>query len=43
MAASLVHDVANIEDDQADLLAWVDAPQHLTIKRILESGLEKAA
>ena len=43
LAASLVHDVADIADDQADLLTWVGEPRALTIRRIFESRLEKAA
>ena len=43
LAASLVHDVADTADDQTDLLTWVGAPRGLTIRRIFESRLERAA
>ena len=43
MTASLVHDVAHMAEDQADLLSWVGAPRNLTVQRIFESQLEATA
>ena len=43
MAASLVHDVEHMGRDHADLLRWVGAPRDLSLRRILESGLEATA
>lgn len=43
MAASLVHDVAHVNKDQAELLHWIGAPRNLTINRIFESELEVTA
>ena len=43
MAASLVHNVAHVNEDQAKLLQWIGAPRNLTINRIFESELEVTA
>ena len=43
MGASLVHDVAHMPADQAELLSWAGSPRNLSIGRLLDSRLEVAA
>ena len=43
LAACVVHDVADIADDHADLLRWVGAPRNLSLRRIFDADLEVAA
>ena len=43
LTACVVHDVADMAEDHADLLRWVGNPRELALRRIFESGLEVAA
>lgn len=43
LAACVVHDVADIAEDHADLLRWVGAPRNLSLRRIFKADLEVAA
>ena len=43
MDASIVHDVAHMPADRAELLRWVGSPRNLSIGRLLEARLKAAA
>ena len=42
LAACVVHDVADMAKDHAELLRWVGAPRNLSLRRIFEADLEVA-